>query len=46
MSNLSEATEGVNRRKGAGNSELFLLPVLRTLADNNVAVPEQDNQEH
>lgn len=46
MSNVSEATEGVNRRKGDGSSELFLLPVLRPLADNNMAVPERDNQEH
>ena len=46
MNNLSEATEGVNRRKGDGNSELFLLPALRPRADNNMAMPEQDTQEH
>lgn len=46
MSNLSEATGRVNRRKGDGNSELFLLPVLGPLADNNMAVPEGDNKEY
>jgi len=40
MSNLSEATEGVNGRKGEGHSELVLLPVLRPLADSNTAAPE------